>query len=215
MTPGRVIILNGTSSAGKTTLGAALQRLLDPLPLLLGIDFFLATLPPVGHIGMTAQERTNENAGGEEAPFRWVFSDNPDDGVRMEAGEPGHRLIRGMHRSLAALARAGNDVIFDHVLLDPDWMDDLLAALDGLEVTFVGVRCPLDVVEERERQRGHRVIGQARGHFDLVHSHGAYDIEVDTARLSPRGAAQAIADYLAKASTPSAFERLRLTRRAT
>lgn len=196
MTPGRVIILNGTSSAGKTTLGMALQRLLDPRPLLLGIDFFMAIVPPVGHMSMAAEQRTNDNAAGDEASFRWVFPDDPDGGVRIEVGEPGQRLIRGMHRSIAALARAGNDVIFDHVLLEPAWWDDLLAALDGLDVTFVGVRCPLDVVEERERQRGHRVIGQARGHFDIVHAHGTYDIEVDTSQLPSEDAAQAIAAYL-------------------
>jgi chloramphenicol 3-O phosphotransferase len=209
---GRVIVLNGTSSAGKTTLGMALQRLLDPPPLILGIDFFLAMLPPVGHMGMSFDQRTNENGGGDEAALRWVFPDNPDDGVRIEAGEPGQRLMRGMHRSIAALASAGSDVIFDHVLLEPSWLDDLIDALDGLDVTFVGIRCPLDVVEERERQRGHRVIGQARGHFDIVHAHGMYDIEVDTSQLSARDAAQAIADHL-HTTAPSVFERLRAARR--
>jgi chloramphenicol 3-O phosphotransferase len=92
--------------------------------------------------------------------------------------------------------------------LDPAWLEDLLDALDGLEVTFVGVRCPLDVVEERERARGHRVIGQARGHFDIVHAHGAYDIEVDTSQLSPQEAAQAIADWL-RTGRQTAFDRLR------
>lgn len=196
MATGRVIILNGTSSAGKTTLAMALQRVLDPPPLVLGIDFFLAMLPPIGHLGMLAEQRTNENAAGDNAPMRWIFPDEAERGVAIEFGETGQRLVCGMHRSVAALARAGNDVIFEHVLLESAWRDDLVAALDGLNVTFVGVRCSLEVVEERERQRGHRVIGQARGHFDIVHAHGTYDVEVDTSELSPEDAAKVITGHL-------------------
>lgn len=44
--PGRVIILNGGSSAGKTTLGRGLQSGLPDTWLLLGIDLLIWTLPP-------------------------------------------------------------------------------------------------------------------------------------------------------------------------
>jgi chloramphenicol 3-O phosphotransferase len=43
--PGRVLILNGGSSAGKTTLGRKLQSMLTGPWLLLGIDLFLWMLP--------------------------------------------------------------------------------------------------------------------------------------------------------------------------
>jgi chloramphenicol 3-O-phosphotransferase len=44
--PGRVVILNGGSSAGKTTLGRSLQSALPDTWLLLGIDLLIWTLPP-------------------------------------------------------------------------------------------------------------------------------------------------------------------------
>jgi Chloramphenicol phosphotransferase-like protein len=44
--PGRVMILNGGSSAGKTTLGRGLQSGLSDTWLLLGIDLLIWTLPP-------------------------------------------------------------------------------------------------------------------------------------------------------------------------
>lgn len=208
MTLGRVVILNGPSSAGKSSVGVELQRLMDPPPLFAGIDSFLAMLPPVGHLGMPWSERSNENAG-DDAPLRWLFPDRPGGAVLIEVGEQGHRAVHGMHGAIAALARAGNDVIFEHVLLDPRWFDDLVEALDGLGVTFVGVRCPLEVIEERERKRTDRVLGQARGHFEAVHSHGLYDVEVDTSQLSPQEAAQAIIAHIRRDPQPTAFERLR------
>ncbi len=204
MVPGRVIVLNGPSSTGKSSVGAELQRLLDPTPIFAGIDFFLAMLPPVGHIGMGWSERTTENAGGEDAPLRWVYPEEQGGAIRIEVGEQGHRVIRGMHRAIAALARAGNDIIFEHVTLYADWHDDLVEALEGLDVTFVGVCCPLDVIEERERKRGNRVVGQARGHFEAVHRNCRYDIEVDTSQLSPQEAAQSIASYLVDETPPDA-----------
>lgn len=112
MNAGRVIVLNGPSSAGKSTVATELQRLLDPTPLVTGIDFFLAMLPPIGHVGMSWPDRSNENAGGQDAPVRWIFPDEPGGPVRIEVREQGHRVIRGMHRAVAELARAGNAVIF-------------------------------------------------------------------------------------------------------
>ncbi|MEX2158024.1 MAG: AAA family ATPase [Dehalococcoidia bacterium] len=195
MSTGRVIIINGSSSSGKTSIALELQKLLEPQPLLLSIDAFLAMLPPVGHLGMSWAERTNENGAVENAPLRWVFPDEPGGPVRIEVSEAGHRLVRGMHRAIAALAQTGNDVIFEHVFLEPEWQADLRDALAAVDVTFVGVRCPLDVIEERERVRGNRVLGQGRGHYDVVHDGAIYDIEVNTNEISPRQAARRIAAH--------------------
>ena len=50
MTPPAIILLNGTSSSGKSTLGRALQRRIDPQPVLTGLDSFVfGLLPPAWH----------------------------------------------------------------------------------------------------------------------------------------------------------------------
>ena len=98
-----------------------------------------------------------------------------------------------MHRSVAALAGAGLSVIVDHVLLERAWVDDLGERLDGIDWRLVAVRCPLAVIEERERERRDRTIGQAAAQFAVVHAHGAtYDLEVDTSVSSPGEAAARI-----------------------
>ena len=112
---------------------------------------------------------------GSAAPFR------------IETGELGVRLVRGLHRMVAALAAEGHDVIVDHVLLEPGWLPDLLGGLAGHDVVVVGVRCPVDVLVERERGRRDRTIGQAAAQHDVIHR-GGYDVEVDTSRaLAGRG----------------------------
>lgn len=205
--PGRIILLNGASSSGKSSIARGLQRLLEPPHLFAGIDSFTPMLRPDGHMGMDWRLRTNANAGGPESPMRWAFPEQEGDPVSIEFGDAGHRLIYGMHRALAALAHAANDVIFEHALLYPNWRDDLLAALNGLDVYLVGVRCPIDVIEQRERARGDRVVGQARGHYEAVHAGMSYDIEIDTSTVMAQAAAKAIAGHLSE-QPPGAFRAL-------
>jgi chloramphenicol 3-O phosphotransferase len=70
------------------------------------------------------------------------------------------------------------------------------SVMAGAKVLWVGVRCPIEVIEQRERDRGDRRVGQARGHAHLVHQWTDYDVEVDTSRLSPAECASTILDAL-------------------
>ena len=98
----------------------------------------------------------------------------------IEAAPLGHQLIAGLHHTVAALAQTGNNVIVDHVLLEPNWVRECATVLGPLPALFVGVYCPLAVVEQRERDRKDRTLGQARAQFYKVHAHGVYDLTVDT-----------------------------------
>jgi chloramphenicol 3-O phosphotransferase len=184
---GAIILLNGTSSSGKTSLVRALQDALD-VPLLdAGIDKFLWMLPK-----------------------RYLNPPLWDDvlGRATEAGVTGQRLMSGMHHAIAALAQAGNHVVADHVLVDARWVDECARLFCNLPAYFVAVRCPLDVLEQREQQRQDRTLGQARAQFDLVHAHGVYDLEVDTSLASPDQCAQHIVDLVRSGRPPQAFRRL-------
>ena len=176
---GRVILLNGTSSSGKSTLLRALQARLDGAWLGVGIDSVVFALP---------RAYLDPPLWGEV--FRYVPAEPGSPApFRIETGELGMRLVEGLHRTVASLADAGLSVLVDHVLLEPGWLPDLVARLDGHEVLIVGVRCPLDVVEERERGRRDRTIGQAAAQHDIVHRGVSYDVEVDTSELSADAAA--------------------------
>ena len=178
-----MIVLNGTSSSGKSTLVRALQARLDGPWLGVGIDTVVFALPAA---------YLNPPRWAEV--FRYVPPDPGSDApFRIETGELGHRLVEGIHRMVASLADAGLSVIVDHVLLEPAWLPDLARRLAGHEVLFVGVRCPLDVVVAREAARKDRTIGQAAAQFELVHRAGGYDLEVDTSVLSADAAAERIA----------------------
>lgn len=187
MAAGRIVLLNGTSSSGKSTLVRALQdRLPDPW-IEIGIDRFVFALP----------RRYRDQPDWSEV-FRYVRDDaSQPDVFRIETGPLGQRLVSGMHRTAAALVEEGLDVIVDHVILEGAWMDECRRLWAPYPTLLVGVRCPLDVVLERERDRKDRTIGQAAAQFGVVHRWGPYDLEVDTSLLSPEEAADRIAVALA------------------
>jgi chloramphenicol 3-O phosphotransferase len=59
---------------------------------------------------------------------------------------------------------------------------------------FVGVFAPLEILEERERRRGDRLIGLARWQYGRVHRNRRYDLEVETSRDTALTCAQRIKD---------------------
>ena len=185
--PGTIIILNGASSSGKTTLLRELQNRLDPPFLEAGIDKFIWMLPK-------------------------RYLDRPlwDDvlGLAVQPGQTGRWLFSGMHHAIAVLSRQGICVVADHVLVEPAWVAQCAELFAGLPAYLVGVRCPLDVLVERERSRQDRTLGQAAAQFPLVHAHDLYDVEVDTSELSPVECAEKIIQRLHDAQPPSALKNL-------
>ena len=80
---------------------------------------------------------------------------------------------------------------------------------------FVGVRCPLDVVMERRRATwgpdsadDGAAPPAVRLWQQAVHVPGIYDLEVDTAALSPEECAAVIGQRLKNGPPPTAFQRL-------
>lgn len=199
MQPGHVIILNGTSSAGKSTLAKALQSCLAEPYLHLGIDTVIFALPrrylypPDWH---------------EVFRYHWP-ADGSVEGLEIEAGPYGHRLISGLHHAVAALSRTGQHVIVDHVLLERAWADECAALLAELPALFVGVLCPLEVVEQRERERQDRTLGQARAQYHKVHRHGRYDLTVDTSQATAEECAALIQQQVRPMERSAALSELR------
>ncbi|TPL47564.1 AAA family ATPase [Mesorhizobium sp. B2-4-6] len=166
----KIVLLNGVGSAGKSSIARALQGMTAEPYLHVEMDAFLEMLP----------EALQENMPG------FAYKTNWKDGkpsVAIEAGLVGKRAMQGMRHAIAAMARQGNNLIVDDVMLDGE-MAQYLELLSDFAVFRVGVFAPLDVLEARESERGNRLPGLARGQFDRVHEGQHYDLEVDTSLLS-------------------------------
>lgn len=169
----QVIVLNGVSSAGKSSIGRSLQASLTTPWLLLGIDDLIRAMPNQGledgsllHIGETGQ--VDVRPGWRELETSWYVG-------------------------IAAIAANGTGVIVDEVFLGGGRSQDRLrAAFDGLRVLWVGVRCDTDVARAREVLRADRVQGMAESQAAVVHEGVVYDMTVDTSQASPESCAAEI-----------------------
>jgi chloramphenicol 3-O phosphotransferase len=149
-----IIFLTGPSSAGKSTLAAALQRAMDQPFMRLSSD----------HLAQGLDTRRSE-----QGPFAYWHSVRP-------------RFFSGFHRSIAAFANAGNDLIVDHLIEFEAWRAELAALLGHHDVFLIGVTCSLGELTRREQARGDRRIGEAHEHvlIDRVGEIAQPDLLLDT-----------------------------------
>ena len=170
----QVIVLNGGSSSGKTGIARCLQALLPQPWISLGVDDLVDALP---------RSLTDSGSG-------------------IAVGQHGEVLVGGGFRELegawlagvAAMARAGARIIFDDVFLGGAVSQQRVrAALEGLTVLWVGVRCAPEIAAGREIARGDRAAGMAALQAETVHQGVVYDVEIDTSHTESLDCARVIA----------------------
>ena len=178
--PGKIILLNGASSAGKSTLALSLQQQL-PEPFL--------------HLSFDHLRESNA------LPMARIRNGELD-WARMRPA-----VFDGFHRCLPAFAKAGNNLIVDHIVEQEQWLADLVELLAPFDVFFVGVHCPLPELERREQYRGDRRTGDARRDFHAVHRFTEYDLAIDGTNPTEGNVAKLITAWRAR-SRPTVFERM-------
>ena len=173
---GKLVVINGPSSSGKTTLAKNLQRALQEPFLHLQLDAFRAMEP-------------DEYFERIDNDLRWL---------RVAA------LCRSMNAACAQFLLHGQNVILDHALPQEGWQY-LNEDLSGQYVLTIGVFCSLEELERREKQRQDRKPGLAASQFSSLHRGRQYDTEVDTTNAEPNECASELAAWLNKNPKPYAF----------
>lgn len=178
MPPG-VIVLNGGSSSGKSSIATCLQRRLGGTWLTLGIDDLIRAL---------SHGPTDATAGG-------TLEFTPDGSIVV--GAAFRKAEAAWYQGLGAMAGGGTGVIVDEVFLDGGRSQARLrAALEGQSVLWVGVHCQVAVAEARELRRKDRFIGLARDQAERVHLDVSYDLVVDTSATASDACASAIMAWM-------------------
>lgn len=160
------IVLHGTTSAGKSSLAKALQDNAEA---------------PVFHVSMDA----------------FVQMSRRQD-MRSEA-ELDQALV--LHQinlcsTLRRLAAGHFDVVLDLVLRDDAKFAACLEALSSRPTFVIGVHCPLEILEVRERNRGDRASGLARSQFGHPAYEREYSMKLDTSIITPEEGAKIIRRFV-------------------
>ncbi|MGA7669073.1 MAG: AAA family ATPase [Nitrolancea sp.] len=165
---GRVLLLIGPSSVGKTTIARELQRSLPGAWLLAGVDLFWGML--------------------DEAKL--------SDGTFRTDSDVMRRVTRGWHHAVAALAEEGNNVIADELWTHQWWLDDWQDVLNGITWWPVMLTARAEVLAVREAHRGDRPAGLAQFDHARPVDPADFDLVLDTSDLTAAESATAIANFI-------------------
>jgi Chloramphenicol 3-O-phosphotransferase len=182
---GKIIFLNGPSSAGKSTLVRVLQRKLPQPYFCIALDTFTDIISP------------------------WFTGDfNGETAENLE-----RQSLIAMHNTIKLYSDLGYNVIVDHVMCkwvmtdgkEYGLLEECVELLHDYPILFVKVSCPLHELQRREIERGDRPIGAAEANYNMLYPKDEYDIIVDTYENSTEECADKIIELIDNPENYKAF----------
>lgn len=174
-----VILLNGPSSSGKSSIAKALQETLDAPYLIMGIDTFISMMP----------EKTNKLGDATETAegFYWETQKTSGEPIyRVRKGAYGSQVNEAYRTTVKHLVESGLKVIVDEVADGNQEIEIWRNLLEEHHCFYVGIKCSEAVLEQRELARGDRKVGSALEQVQRVHRGVNYDLVIDTTSASPQ-----------------------------
>lgn len=184
MNRGKIILLNGASSSGKTTLANALVEILDEPYRTYKIDEYF-------HWYFT---KLSKRFYPQQYPKNILFEEVV---ARRDKDEFWNKGFLGFNYSISGLSSAGLNIIVDTVLETKHVLKQIVDILHEFPVIFVGIHCDLEELERREKERNKkRMEGLAKFQYRNIHRHAIYDFEVNTTHTSAIECAKQIKEYI-------------------
>jgi chloramphenicol 3-O-phosphotransferase len=192
---GTVIILNGPSVSGKSSIQKEFQKLMMPNAWFkLGLDnLFDSPMPEITPENLSFWQQKNA--------IRWIETTKDATGnpvVTLFVGPEGEKVAYAMNSAIAAYAANGCNVIVDYIAYKPEWLNDLEKKLKDFKTYYVAVQIPLEVLEQREVARGTSPKGHARSHYATVYGTKRYDLIVHTETMNAAEIAQGLKKMISK-----------------
>lgn len=210
---GQIVLINGTSGAGKTTTCAAFARQAAEPYLMFGMDLLAGTLLPARYT---------------------MFGTMKEQGYQPTAyGPVCMAALAAMHAMIAAASRTGQNVVVDHLMfVDPPVLQDAVWRMADVPVLFVNLKPSRDVLEKRVTTREISFIPppiqEARAaagpeivqafaeqlgavtpwFYEHAYANDIYDLELDSSAMTPEAVCERIEARL-REGPGTAFERLR------
>ncbi|MBU0456089.1 MAG: hypothetical protein ABIH77_04130 [Pseudomonadota bacterium] len=196
-----IFFINGPSSAGKSSIAAAMQAQYSKPLLVVGIDMFLSMMPKQY---LLDGEKANEG-------FQFVSKKDAEgnDVTQVIAGEYGQKVCDMAPNVIRTMAKAGFDIVVDEVLLGDESLKRYVQELHQYPVCFIGIYCELEEIEKREKSRGNRHLGLGRDQMNRVHGPTRiYDVKIDATNLLPDNVAKRIIEFVRETPKPTGFQQL-------
>lgn len=183
------MLLNGTSSSGKTSISTELINQKQILFQHLSLDNFFDNYNNFVNNKLI-------DASPKEIDHQ-VVSQIVDDSI-----------FSVYHSTVKLFSEMGLNVIADTVMDSNKRFNECLDMFADLPVLFVGVLCSKEELMRREQIRGDRNIGLASSQFDNIYCFKEYDLEVNTEELNSIECAEGILNFIKSNKEYLVFKKL-------
>lgn len=188
MKKGTIVILNGVTSSGKSTLSKAVQAIFDEPYYYIANDTFNEVICP-----FSARIAAGSNK----------FLDP----------EIMNKAISVMYCLIRDFSDKGLNVIVDHIMCDYSaWFNECIDTLHEYPVLFVRVDCDRDELFRRACKRGYTSserLDQIDQQLDKIHQHNIYDLAISTSVNTIEENVMIIQQAIEKRDKWDAFKRLK------
>lgn len=187
MQKGKIIFLNGVSSAGKSTLTKCLQMAATEPYYAIAQDTFTSAIAP-NYKGKFDGEKLND---------LWLDA------------------ISAMHHTIKLYSDLGHNVVVDHVLTrftdedgksDPS-LEECAKLLCDYPAWLIKVECSIEALRRREIERGDRAPGTAEWQMQYLAPKDGYDLSVSTSEKTAEQCAEDILSWVS-GNAPWAFREI-------
>jgi len=199
----KIILINGTSSAGKSSLAKAIQSLARDPYQIVSLDEYRDGMPDRFR-GLNS-ESDEPGANGLNVVAKSV---NGSRLTHIEFGLYGETVLRGMKLAVVQLAKLGINVIVDDMVTYREAAHDYASLFQPFHTIVIGVHCDIDVLKRREQQREGRFPGTAEMQLSVVHRWMQYDLNIDTTYRSSLGGAIEALSTLTTSRQSRAIDRM-------
>lgn len=184
---GIIVLMNGTSSSGKTSISMELLNQKEILFHHLSIDDFVTDF--------------FNNKFSDIEPTREV----DEQVIAQIMSDP---LTSMYYSTIKLFSEMGLNVIVDTVIDNDKSFNECLDLFFDQPTLFIGVICSKEELIRREQTRGDKKIGLAASQFSKVYCIDEYDLEVNTEEMNPIECAEKILSFIKSNQEYSVFKKL-------
>ena len=177
----KVIILNGTSSVGKSSIANQIHLLSKESFLHFCMDNFLSCLSP--RFDGLGKDHITKRSCDARLGF---FTSDIETGYRIHSGPLGKKLFSTMPEVIATIASKSLNLVVPVVLDNLSSFEHFKKCLNNFETHYIYIDCNRDEIQKRELARGDRLKGTSLDLLDNFQTQHLHDFSIDSTKLSPK-----------------------------
>jgi len=199
---GKVIMLAGTTSAGKSTLCRHIQKYIEGPCIQFGADNAVSMIA-AKYLGVPLTKEALHDYKPEKEQNLGYFlippgpnEDNPTEYTILQIGPVARLVTTAAFYGLKFISLAGINAVSDQIFVFKDWYEEAKEIFNDVPVLWVSINADKETLQEHDKARGDRVPGHSIGLYMQMYKDIPFDLEIDSGKLTPDEEALLVLDKL-------------------